>query len=59
MYDTAINALMDNEPERAIQEIHRVMATRAISENQLELSLSISDEIIRATDFLESHGWIA
>lgn len=59
LYESAMNALKNGEPEQAIREIQRVMEMRAANVAQLELAMAVKEEIVSTTDFLEQKGWIA
>ncbi len=58
MFNEAIAALMNNEPELAIHLIRTaVTANRRVNEEPFELIESVANEIVSTTDFLKFNWW--
>lgn len=57
MYELAIKALMDNDPELAIHEIRTVMTQLRETADGFVLTEAIADDVQATTDFLRFYGW--
>jgi len=58
MFDEAIKALMDNDPELAIHLIRTVVTARMrVNEEPFELVESVANDIVSSTDFLKFNGY--
>lgn len=58
MFDEAIKALMDNDPELAIHLIRTAVTARMrVNEEPFELVESVANDIVSSTDFLKFNGY--
>lgn len=57
MFDEAIKALIDNDPELAIHLIRTVVTAHLrVNEEPFELVESVANEMVSTTDFLKFNG---